>query len=301
MIGARSAAALFPLLLTACAGTPTAEEQARADRVARALARATRLDYDLRLAAAGHGKKPTGEELRVAERELTASLEAAGIRAPRLASAAEEARNLLVRRGWVFLPTARHADPGLALARVVARTSGLSRELWGKTVRYRRVVHAGPMLPDFVSYVTVRLGKGPLPPAGRFSGPTVYLDRAALERRAGRPGPYATLSAAELEAEEELRQVAAMRFAGLIPVEELIDPKDAGRSLTRLHGLILVTLLRYGDGPVWRAVVARLSQGGGPAPLVAAARRIKVALRRKQSTQTIYRELLAEVRGRGSR
>ena len=139
---------------------------------------------------------------------------------------------------------------GLALAKVEARQRGLQAELWGRTVRYRRVEHGAPLLLDYRAYRALRRGEGPLPPAARLAGPTVFLDRAAIARRAGR-GPYAGASPRALAAHLELAQVAGIRFRDEVRAAALAGLESGeGRGPALLESLIRVwlTLLRHGEG-----------------------------------------------------
>jgi hypothetical protein len=298
---------ILVLLLVGCASVPPGE-QGRADRAAESLARLVRLHYEQRLAVATpHDpttSPPAPSELQRANDALKADLSALSLSTPDsdrlpLGDAIALTRNVLLASDYVFLPTdERLRDPGLSLAKVTARTKGLSREFWGHTLRYRRVEHDGVLLPDYASYVAVRAGQGALPPAGRFAGPTVYLDRRVIRRRAGR-FPYGGLSPPELSEFVELGQAALMLLSKEIKPEELLDPKDRARELTRLHGRVLVTLLRYGRVEVTLAVLeALLRPGQQSSPeRVAAAKRIHTALGPAPQTlsQSALRKRAAEL------
>ena len=190
---------------------------------------------------AGGIAAPSSAEVAAAHSALDGALRAAGLRGLRGRDWSEEsesvlaARNLLLRHDWVFPP----ASNGLCLAKVLERAQGLSRRLWGRTVRYRRVSHRAPVVYDPL----VQHGRlGVLPPLGRWADRTVFLDEEALARRAGRGG-YAAVSLAQLREHVELEQVAAMAAA-----------RGAGSEAVARRRVWL-TLLRYGELPL---VAARL-------------------------------------------
>ena len=232
-----------------CSG-PAAPE---AEAVAEALARRVRLFYEQRLASEEGEPPPDPSRAQAAQVRLEAALEAAELdalpaeitSATSWGAAAARARNLLLAHDYVFLPVSP-GDVGLALAKVEARETGLQARLWGKTVRYRRVEHAAPLLTDYTTYRSLRTGRPPLPPAARLAGPTVFLDRSAIARRAGR-GPYAGATAASLSAHLELAQIAGIRFSDEVRAEELDVP---GRGPALVEALIRVwlTLLHHGEG-----------------------------------------------------
>lgn len=182
---------------------------------------------------------PSSAEVAAAHSALDGALRAAGLRGLRGRDWSEEsesvlaARDLLLRNGWVFPP----ASNGLCLAKVRERTQGLSKRLWGRTIRYRRVRHGAPVVYDLL----VQHGAlGVLPPLGRWADRTVFLDEDALARRAGR-GRYAAVSLAQLREQVELEQVAAMAAA-----------RGAGSEAVARRRVWL-TLLRYGELPLVRA------------------------------------------------
>src|SRR5690606_35545604 len=118
--------------------------------------------------------------------------------------------DVLLAHDVVFLPPAVPSgdDLDFALARVTAREAGLERVVAGQLVRWRRVEHRGLLLPDLNTYAAMRRGDARWPvPLARRSGPTIYVDRLAVERQAGR-GTAAHLDADALAAEAELRMVA---------------------------------------------------------------------------------------------
>lgn len=269
--------------------------------MAEALARQVRFHYEQRLAAEEGSPQPPAEDGARAQRELEAALQAAGLEPSGTASVDSQglgattarARNLLLAHGYVFLPTSP-GDFGLGLARVEARQRGLEAELWGRRVRYRRVEHARPLLLDYTSYRALRLGTGPLPPAARLAGPTVFLDRSAIARRAGK-GPYAGASPAELSAHLELAQVAGIRFHDEVRAAVLAGVERGegqGPALREALVRVWLTLLRHGQGelalrrlrwevghpeaprePAWRAaarwIAARLREEDDPRELSA--------------------------------
>jgi len=275
--------------------------QPEADALAQALARQVRFHYEQRLALEeGSPQAPAQEGERV-RAELEAALLAAELQPTSAAltssvgfgAATARARNLLLEHDYVFLPTSP-GDLGLALAKVEARARGLQAELWGRRVRYRRVEHGPPLLLDFKSYRALRRGEGPLPPAARLAGPTVFLDRSAIARRAG-TGPYAGASPQALSAHLELAQVAGIRFRDEVRAAAIAGLESGeGRGPALLESLIRVwlTLLRHGEGelairrlrwevaqpqgqrePQWRQaarwIAARLREGDDPRELSA--------------------------------
>jgi len=184
---------------------------------------------------------PSSADVAQAHSALDVALRAAGLRGLSGRDWSEDseavlaARNLLLRHDWVFPP----ASKGICLAKVLERTQGLSRQLWGQRVRYRRVRHRAPVVYDLL----VQHGAlGVLPPLGRWADRTVFLDEDALARRAGR-GRYAAVSLAQLREHVELEQVAAMAAA-----------RGAGSEAVARRRVWL-TLLRYGALPL---VAARL-------------------------------------------
>ncbi len=199
-------------LLAGCLGPATRATPEQAERLTLALCRALRLQHD---AALGGALAPTSQELQVAWDELRASLHGAGIAATKSADAVRAARDALLAHDVVFLPAAVPSgdlDLDFALARVTAREAGLEREVAGQVVRYRRVEHRGLLVPDLATYAAQRRGDARWPvPLARRSGVTVYVDRLAVERQAGR-GTAAHLDADRLAAEAELRRVAELRF-----------------------------------------------------------------------------------------
>ena len=110
-------------------------------------------------------------------------------------------------------PGLEGTDPGLPLARVVERAQGLSRTFGeggdARVVRYRRVVHEDPALPDYPAWRDLRRGEAGWWPVGRSAGPTVYVDRDAAARRARR-APWAGASAEDLQAVAEVQEAAAI-------------------------------------------------------------------------------------------
>jgi hypothetical protein len=228
--------------------------------VASALARQVRFHYEQRLALEEGSPQPPAADGERARAALSAALSAAGLEPPSasvarvtsglgLGASSARARNLLLAHDYVFLPTSP-GDLGLALARVEARERGLAATLWGRTIRYRRVEHARPLLLDYASYRALRLGVGPLPPAARLAGPTVFLDRSAIARRAG-TGPYANVGPEALARHLELAQVAGIRFRDEVRAAALAGLEGGqGRGPALLESLIRVwlTLLRHGEG-----------------------------------------------------
>lgn len=287
--------------LAGCAGPGPAE----ADALAGALARRVRILYEQRLALTEGAPGPEGRKGLEAQAELNAALRAAGLEPPSSSAVitseatlfgptAARARNLLLACDYVFLPVSP-GDIGLALAKVEARERGLALKLWGKTVRYRRIEHAAPLLSDYTSYRALRLGRGELPPAARVAGPTVFLDRSAIARRAG-SGPYAGVGAEALAAHLELAQVAGMRFRDEVRAAALEGLRGGhemrGPALVESLIRVWLTLLRHGEGSValgrlrwevahptqprespWRSaarwVSARLREGDDPKELSA--------------------------------
>ena len=241
---ARAAPVAAALLASACAGGPTAEEVAAADRVAVALGRLVRLHYAQGLTGSGQGPAPGAAELTRARDALAEAL-GRPVGAGSLGSAADAARRTLVRGGYVFLP-AGERDPGLPLARAEERRAGLSRTLWDRTVHYRRLTHRGAVIPSFGQFAAARLGRPALAPLGGHAGPTVFLDLAAIERAAGRP-PFGALHAEQLATLVEVDQAALL----------WLDDHDPPR--WRLEE----------DSPArWRAValLAAVAHAGGAAP-----------------------------------
>jgi hypothetical protein len=288
MLARRTAAAALVALLAGCAAGPTPEEEAKAEQLAHAVARLVRLHHELRLAARGQGAAPSDDEVARARDGVDQALRAEGGRGlpaagdPGLGEVILAARNHLLRGGYVLLPAAGDADPPI-LSKVVERVPGLSRRLWGRTVRYRRLVHEAPLVPDFATFAAVRTGEGTLsPPLARFAGPTAYLDRDAAARVAGREGEDAPAEAlAELA---ELEQVARMRFADEVALEELVDPRERQRALKVLHARVLLSLLHYSTPWGARRTQARLRRlaepGSEPVELAAAARLVRSELGR---------------------
>jgi hypothetical protein len=243
-----------------CALGPRPADSEQSEALAYALARAVRVHYDVLLARETGDRGPSQAELDEAQAALTRALEDAGAaeavadgpRDPLLGGAAlpvklelSRARDVLIRHDYVFLPVPP-GDPGVALARVSGREAGLHLELWGRRVSYRRVVHDGLLLPDYTTHRGLRLRVGGLPPAGRVAEPTVYLDREAIARRAGK-GICAHLDAAELAREVELRQVIRMQLArDLVGIEDLLEA-ERGQAMVRVHLQDLVAVLRHGD------------------------------------------------------
>jgi hypothetical protein len=214
------------------------------------------LHYDQRLAAAELVPPPGSDELEAAHSELLAALRAAGLSAetpkdadpkqPGWGAAVATARNLLLAEGWVFPPPApAPGGAGLVLAKVRSRRTGLTRRLWGETVRYRRVRHATPLLQGFAVHASLRLAKGPLAPVARWSGYTVFLDADAVARRAGQ-GPFVGFSPADLARNLELQQVATLHVSRQVGLEEFA--KGGAPSVVRLAlARVWLTLLVEGD------------------------------------------------------
>lgn len=189
---------------------------------------------------------PSSAEVAAAHSALDGALRVAGLRGLTGRDWSEDsepvlaARNLLLRHDWVFPPSAN----GICLAKVLDRTQGLSKQLWGRTIRYRRVRHRAPVVyGPLVQHGAL----GILPPLGRWADHTVFLDEDALERRAGR-GRYAGVSLVRLREHVELEQVAAMAAA-----------RGAGSEAVARRRVWL-TLLRYGELPL---VAARLELNRG--------------------------------------
>lgn len=209
-----------------------------------ALGRLVRLHYTQRLAAAGHGAAPGGEELKSAQDALS---EAVGrsVEATSVGAAADGARRILARGGYVFIPLPDD-DPGLALARGEERVTGLTRVVWDRTVHYRRVGYRGTVIPSFAAFAAARLGKPALATLGSHAGPTVFLDRAAIERAAGR-GPFARDDAARLATLVEVDQAVQLWLGKHDPAEWRVGDDAPAR---------------------WRAValLAAVAQAGDPQP-----------------------------------
>ena len=251
-------------LATGCLGPALTATPEEAARLTLALCRALRVTYDARLAQeepAVAGAPPTPQELQVAWDDLRAALaEVAPVGTSTSSAAVLAARDALIDHDVVVLPPSSAAtpDPGLALARVTAREAGLSREVFGHVVRYRRVEHRGLLLPDYPAYAALRAGR-PFPvPLARAAGLTIYLDREALERRAGR-GSAAHLEADALAREAELRQVAALRFAGDLEHEDVLPPGAAARDRVRHHASVFLATIAEGDARFALAEVERLA------------------------------------------
>lgn len=269
----RPSLGLALLALWACSGCQSAG-QAEADALARALARRVRIFYERQLAAEEGRAGPSPDERAEqagAESQLADALSAAGLRPgvaaltsaarPGWGAAVARARNLLLAQGYVFPPVSP-GDPGICLARVRSRELGLGRSLWGRRLRYRRVVHASPLLSDYATFRALRTGRGPLPPAARLARPTVFLDADAITRRAGR-GPYLGVSPAQLRAHLELVQVAALRFRAEAEAAEQAGLAGPGRGPALIAALarVWLTLLRYGEGDLsWRRLQWELAQ-----------------------------------------
>ncbi|MGE0712390.1 MAG: hypothetical protein AB7N76_32985 [Planctomycetota bacterium] len=249
----RLAAGLWALALAGCA-SPGEGEAARAEAVARALARSVRVHYDQRLAAAGRLDAPSAAEVTSARAALDGALRAAGLQGlgggagEELGGVSERGfggesigavRNLLLRNDWVFPP----AGPGggLVLARVRARRTNCVRELWGLHLHYRVVVHAAPLVLDYLGHAALRTGQGSLPPAARAAGHTVFLDEDALARRAGQ-GPYAGIDAAALAEQLELQEAATLRVGQEVSLQD-----GAAAAARDAFARVWLSLLRYGD------------------------------------------------------
>lgn len=251
----RLAPLALALLCAACAAEPAPAPETASDPLALAVTRLGRAEYAHRLAA-GQAEL---DELARARREVDAAFLAAGLgrrEGAGLRDVVGEARLALAERDLVVLPpplTASDGDPGVALAPVVGRRLGLGRTLAGRAVRYRRVDHEGVLLPDFAAYAALREGRPAWSPLGRAAGPTVYVDVAAVARRAGR-APFAGVDAAALSRAVEAWQAGYLRFA----VEAAERAVDGQPALVRLHA---------------RALLAALAEDGAErAPLVALAR-----------------------------
>ncbi len=219
-----------------------------------AVTRLGRAEYALRL------DERAADEVARARRDVDAAFLKAGLPVAgpdaRLRDVVAEARLALAERDLVVLPpplTAAGGDPGVALAPVVGRRLGLARTLAGRAVRYRRVDHEGVLLPDFAAFAALRAGEPAWSRLARAAGPTVYVDVAAVARRAGRP-PFDAVDAAALERTVEGWQAGYLRFA-LEAADRAIDGQPA---LVRLHA---------------RALLAALAEEGAElAPLLALAR-----------------------------
>jgi hypothetical protein len=262
-------------LATGCLGPSITATPAQADRLTLALCRALRVTYDARLAREEPdvgGPPPAPGELRAAWDDLRVALSDLGVAPvgtstePRVVLAA---RDVLIAHDVVVLPpsSATVLDPGLALARVTAREAGLSREVLGQTVRYRRVEHRGLLLPDYPAYAAQRAGRPAPLPLARAAGLTVYLDRAAIERRAGQ-GAAGHLDPDGLAREAELRQVAALRFASDLEHDDALPPGAVARGRVRHHASVLLATVALGDAVFALAEVERLSREPGVPPEV---------------------------------
>lgn len=270
------------LLCAACAAEPAPAPDA-GDPLVLAVTRLGRAEYARRLADG----QAEADELARARREvdaafLEAGLPIAGPDGPRpdLRAVVAEARLALAERDLVVLPpplTAVGGDPGVALAPVVGRTLALARTLAGRVVRYRRVDHDGVLLPDFAAFAALREGLPVWSPLGRAAGPTVYVDVAAVARRAGRP-PFDGVDAATLERAVEGWQAGYLRFAQEA-AERAIDGEPA---LVRLHARALLAALAAEEPPAPLLALARsLAAGaepGAPPELVLGARFVVDAL-----------------------
>ena len=275
--------ALAALCLAGCSGPG----QVEADQVAEALARRVRVFYERHLATEEGRAGPSAEERASAQVQLEEALSAAGLppalptatapigsEAQSWAQGVARARNLLLAHGYVFPPVSP-GDMGLCLARVRVRETGLAQELWGRTVRYRRVVHARPISSDYATFRALRTGRGSLPPAASLAGPTVFLDGDAIARRAGR-GPYLGASPAALSAHLELAQVAALRFRAELDAAERAGP-GRGPALIEALERVWLSLLRYDAGELgWRRLRWELAHtpASPEAPWRIAARRV---------------------------
>lgn len=231
------------------------------------MCRALRLQYDVAL---GGPLAPTAEEVHGAWDDLRAGLRGAGIAATSSAEVVRAARDVLLAHDVVFLPPAGpSADEGdFVLARVTARQVGLEREVAGRVVRYRRVEHEGVLLLDLTSYAALRAGHPASIPLTRAAGPTVFVDRLAVERQAGR-GSAAHLDADALAAEAELRQVAAMRFADDLREAAVLPPPAAARLRVVHHASLLLAAAIEGDARYGLGEVERLVRTTDVAPEVA--------------------------------
>jgi hypothetical protein len=165
----------------------------------------------------------------------------------------------------------------VALAPVVGRRLALARTLAGRVVRFRRVDHDGVLLPDFPAFAALRADAPVWSPLGRAAGLTVYVDVAAVGRRAGRP-PFAGVDAATLEAAVEAWQAGYLRFA-LEAAERAVDGEPA---LVRLHARALLAALAADEALAPLLALARsLAAGaepGAPPELVSGARFVVDAL-----------------------
>ncbi len=267
------------LLCAACAAEPAPAPEAKSDPLALAVTRLGRAEYALRLG------EEAGDDLARARGEVDDALRAAGLAALQpgasLRDAVAEARLALAERDVVVLPpplTAAGGDPGVALAPVVGRRLGLTRTLAGRVVRYRRVDHDGVLLPDFAAHAALRAGEPAWSPLGRAAGPTVYVDVAAVARRAGRP-PFAAVDVATLERTVEGWQAGYLRFA-LEAAERAVDGQPA---LVRLHARALLSAMADEQGQLapLLALARSLAAGaepGAPPELVEGARFVVDAL-----------------------
>lgn len=238
---------LIVLALTGCLGPATQATPVQAERLTLALCRALRLQYD---AALGGALAPTSDELRLAWDDLRAGLRDAGIAPTSSADAVRAARDVLLAHDVIFLPPAVASggddDVDFAIARATAREAGLEREVAGRTVHYRRVEHRGVLLPDLRSYAALRRGDARWPvPLARRAGPTVYVDRLAVERQAGR-GTAAHLSADALAEQVELRSVAELRFQGDLALAET-EPIPRPKWIPTFYASVLLAAASEGD------------------------------------------------------
>ncbi|MCO5171401.1 MAG: hypothetical protein M9894_34290 [Planctomycetes bacterium] len=245
---------LLLLALAGCLGPRVDATPAQAERLTLALVRALRLHHDLHA-----GAPPAPDELRAAWDDLRArlaDLEVAPVGTGVDARAVEAARDVLLAHEVVFLPPAVPStlEVDLALARVTARRAGLARELLGRPVRWRRVEHEGLLLPDVATHAALRAGR-PWPlPLARRQGLTVYVDRLAVERRAGR-GAAAHLTPDALAAQAELREVAALR---------LEDDLLAGADPARFFAAVLLLAAAEGDARYGLAEIERIAEEPDP-------------------------------------
>ncbi|MBX3465690.1 MAG: hypothetical protein KF878_02180 [Planctomycetes bacterium] len=240
--------------LVGCLGPRVDATPDQAERLTLALVRALRLHHDLHTGAA-----PAPDELRAAWDDLRArlaDLSVAPVGTGVDARAVEAARDVLLGHDVVFLPPAvpSGVEPDLAVARVTARRAGLARELLGRTVRWRRVEHEGLLLPDVATHAALRAGR-PWPlPLARRQGLTVYVDRLAVARRAGR-GTAAHLDPDALAAQAELREVAALR---------LEDDLLAGGDAARYFASVLLLAAAEGDARHGLAEIERIADEPDP-------------------------------------
>lgn len=292
--GRLTAGVLAALLATGCL-SPGGAPPETAERLLAASTRLGRAVYEARwvVTAGEAAQAPLAEEdLRAARAEFAAALDAAGLPpAPAqatLAEALEAARPVLAAHDVVLLPASPRAaagEPDPALARVVAREAGLALEVDGAVVRYRRVEHEAPLLPDAATWTALRAGRPAPAPLGRAAAPTVFLDRDAIARRAG-GGPWAGLDQDALAREVELRLVAYLRCASDPPARGpdpgATDAERAAaeaRTLVRLHARVLLIAAAEGDPRAALAEARALAAGApldcaAPAPEVAAAARL---------------------------